>query len=221
MIMGERKEMQALEEMLAPYKKIALVGCKGCVTVCNAGGKKEVELLSAQLKLARKQQKKEIEIIEITLERQCDPEYIEQVEEQMEEVAAVLSMACGVGVQFMAERYDRLPVLPALNTTFMGGTESPGEYVERCQACGACKLHLTGGICPIARCSKSLLNGPCGGSDDGKCEINPDIPCAWQLIFDRMKQLGQMDNYEKINEVNDWSTSRDGGPRRISREDMK
>ncbi len=220
MIMGERKDMQALEEMLEPYTKIALVGCKGCVTVCNAGGKKEIGLLSSQLKLSRKNQKKDIDIVEVTLERQCDREYVDMLEEHLEGVEAVLSMACGVGVQFLAEKYS-LHVMPALNTTFMGGTDKPGEYVERCQACGACKLHLTGGICPIARCSKSLLNGPCGGSDNGKCEIDPNVDCAWQHIVDRLVQLDQLENYEKINDANNWSSSRDGGPRRIIREDLK
>ncbi len=217
MIMAERKPMPAIEEMLAPYKKIALIGCKGCVTVCNAGGKKEVGILSAQLKLMRP----DLEITEVTPERQCDPEYVESVERYAEGQDAILSMACGAGVQLMAEHYHGLPVLPALDTTFIGVTEKAGEYVERCQACGSCKLHLTGGICPIARCSKSLLNGPCGGSVDGHCEIDPGVPCGWQLIVDRLTELNQLDNYEKIAEAPNWATSRDGGPRRITREDLK
>lgn len=221
MIVAERKEMAAIEEMLAPYKKIVLVGCKECVTVCNAGGSKEVGILATQMKLIRQKQNNPIDIVELTFERQCDREYVDQLADKLEGIEAIMSMACGIGVQFMAERYTGIPVFPALNTTFMGGTEAPGEYGERCQACGSCKLHLTGGICPIARCSKSLLNGPCGGSVDGKCEIDPSVPCAWQLIIDRLVSLDQLDNYEKINEANDWSTNRDGGPRHITREDLK
>ncbi len=221
MIVAERKAMDVLEEMLAPYNKIALVGCKGCVTVCSAGGQKEVGILSTQIKLARQKAEKPIEIVEITLERQCDPEYVQMLEQHLEGVDAVMSLGCGVGVQFVAERYKGMPVFPALNTTFMGGATAAGEYTERCQACGSCKLHLTGGICPISRCSKSLLNGPCGGSVDGHCEINKDVPCGWQVIIDRLTDLDQLENYEKINEVNDWSTSRDGGPRHITREDLK
>ena len=221
MIIAERKEMPAIEEMVARYKKIALVGCKGCVTVCNAGGIKEVGILSAQLKLARNEQNNPLEILEVTIERQCDKEYLELLAPHLEEVDAVLSMACGAGVQYLAEMYTKMPVYPALNTNFIGVNEGFGEWDERCQACGSCKLHLTGGICPIARCSKSLLNGPCGGSQEGICEIAKDVPCGWQLIIDRLEALGEMDNYEKIMELNDWSTSRDGGPRHISREDLK
>ncbi len=221
MIMAERKPMAELEAMLEPFAKIALVGCKGCVTVCNAGGEKEVGILSSQLKLSRRQQEKPLEIVEVTLERQCDPEFIEMLDVHLDGCQAVMSMACGVGVQLCAEKLTAMPVFPSLNTTFMGLTEQPGEYAERCQGCGACKLHLTGGICPVTRCSKSLMNGPCGGSMKGVCEVRPDIPCGWQVIIDRLEELGQLDNYEKIMDVNNWSTSRDGGPRRIVREDLK
>ncbi|RJO65387.1 MAG: hypothetical protein C4523_16135 [Myxococcales bacterium] len=221
MIVAERKEMPDLEAMLEPYSKIAIVGCKGCVTVCSAGGRKEVDLLSAQIKLARREKGRDIEIKEITLERQCDPEYVATLKGQIDGAEAVLSMACGAGVQFVAEHYATIPILPALNTRFIGVAEASGEWGERCQACGACKLHLTGGVCPIARCSKSLLNGPCGGSMNGKCEINSNVPCGWQLIVDRLTALNMLDQYEKIAEINDWSTNRDGGPRHLTREDLK
>ena len=116
--------------------------------------------------------------------------------------------------------YADKPVLPAINTDFIGVTEKTGVWTERCAQCGNCVLHLTGGICPIARCSKSLLNGPCGGSQDGKCEINPDVDCGWQLIYDRMNRLGQMEKLAEIIPPKDWGTSRDGGPRKIMREDV-
>jgi len=162
-----------------------------------------------------------IEIIEKTIERQCDPEYVEEVATLVPEVDAVLSMACGAGVQYIAERYTSSPVYPALNTTFVGGSLKEGYYVERCQTCGECKLYYTGGICPIARCSKSLLNGPCGGSTKGKCEIDPEVDCAWQLIIDRLKSLNLMDRYEQIMTINDWRSNRDGGPRKMIREDFQ
>jgi ferredoxin len=221
MVIGERKPFDEIMRMTEGLNKIMVLGCGGCVTVCLTGGHDEVRVLSSQLRMARDKAGTPVEIIEKTIERQCDPEYIDQVESTMQEVDAVISMACGAGVQFMAEKYSGKPVYPALNTTFVGGSKKEGYYVERCQTCGECKLYYTGGICPIARCSKSLLNGPCGGSTSGKCEIDPDVDCAWQLIIDRLKSLGQMDRYESIMPVNDWRTNRDGGPRKMIREDFQ
>jgi hypothetical protein len=129
-------------------------------------------------------------------------------------------MACGAGVQFVAEKYKTKPLYPALNTSFVGVTEEIGYWTERCQLCGDCKLHLTGGICHVARCSKSLMNGPCGGSMNGKCEINPEIDCAWQLIYERLKSIGEPEKMNIIIPIVDWSTSRDGGPRKFVREDL-
>jgi len=222
MVVAERKPIQEIMAMVAEYNKILLVGCKGCVTVCCAGGTKEVGILASTLRIARKKEGKPLEIIERTLERQCDPEYIEQVSDVIEKdgVEAVLSMACSVGPQYMAKRYN-IPVYPALNTTFIGGALEHGVWAEFCQACGNCIIHYFGGICPIARCSKSLFNGPCGGSAKGKCEVSSEIDCAWQLIYDRMKALGKLDELTKVFPVKDWSTSRDGGPRKVVREDMK
>jgi ferredoxin len=222
MIIGHRKPMKEILRMLEPYDKVLLAGCKGCVAVCAAGGEKEVGILASAIRLARKKEGKEIEIREVTLERQCDPEYIDQVQEYVEEFPVVLSIACGVGVQYMAERYPGISAIPGLNTDFMGGSLEQGVWAEKCQGCGNCVLHLTGGICPITRCSKSLLNGPCGGSGAGKCEIDPNVECGWQLIVDRMKSLGILEEaYEQLMDYKDWTTSRDGGPRTIVREDMK
>ena len=222
MIIGHRKPLEEILKMLEPFDKIALIGCKGCVAVCAAGGEKEVGILASAIRLARKKDGRDIEVKEVTLERQCDPEYIEQIEGFVRDYQAVLSIACGVGVQYMAERYKDIPALPGLNTDFMGGSQEQGVWVERCQGCGNCVLHLTGGICPITRCSKSLLNGPCGGSANGKCEIDPDVACGWQLIVDRLEALGLLEQmYEQVTPYKDWNTSRDGGPRKIVREDMR
>jgi len=208
--------------MLEPFEKIALIGCKGCVAVCAAGGEKEVGILASAIRLARKKDGKGVEVKEITLERQCDPEYIEQIEGFVREVQAVLSIACGVGVQYIAERYKDVPAFPGLDTDFMGGSQEQGVWTEKCQGCGSCVLHLTGGICPITRCSKSLLNGPCGGSAGGTCEIDPEVACGWQLIVDRLESLGLLEKvYEEIMPYKDWRASRDGGPRKIVREDMR
>ncbi len=221
MIVGSRKPMEEIEAMIDPFERIIVLGCRECVTVCSVGGEKEVGILAAELRLSRKQKGRAIDILEFSLERQCDHEYIEQIRTQVANYDAILSMACGAGVQFVAESYPEMPVFPAVNTTFIGVTEEQGLWTERCQACGNCILHLTGGICPVSRCSKSLMNGPCGGSSDGKCEVNKEIVCGWQLIIERLKQLGQLDKYEEYIPIKDWSSSRAGGPRKVVREDLR
>ncbi|MBI4775216.1 MAG: methylenetetrahydrofolate reductase C-terminal domain-containing protein [Deltaproteobacteria bacterium] len=220
MITAESKPIDEIIEYIRPYRRIILAGCNECVTVCAAGGRKEVGILSSVLQMARMKSGEPLDVTEITLERQCDPEYVEELAPIIDRAEAVVSMACGCGVQEVARRFKNLPVFPAVNTKFMGASERQGVWAERCQGCGECVLAVTGGICPIARCSKRLLNGPCGGSTHGKCEINPDTDCAWQLIWDRLNALGLQDRYEDIMEAKDWRTSRDGGPRKIIKEDL-
>ena len=135
---------------------------------------------------------------------------------------AVLSVSCGVGVQTLVRFFPAKPIFPGVNTTFMGETVAHGLWEERCQACGNCILEKTAGICPVARCAKQLLNGPCGGSSRGKCEIKRETDCAWQLIYDRAKSLGQLHRLSEIIPAKRWGVeSRDSGPRRIVREDLK
>ena len=220
MITAERKPIEEILQYVTPYSRIILAGCNECVTVCAAGGRKEVGILSSALQMALMKQGKTIEIKEITLERQCDPEYVEELVPLIDQAEAVISMACGCGVQEVARRFKDKPVFPAVNTKFMGASERQGVWAERCQGCGDCLLGLTGGVCPIARCSKRLFNGPCGGSTKGKCEISSDVDCAWHLIWERMKALGIEKQYERIIPPKDWRTSRDGGPRKIIREDL-
>ena len=160
-------------------------------------------------------------IDEATILRQCEWEYIEPLKEKAASYDAVLSLGCGVGVQTLAEALPSKPVLPGLNTTFMGLPSEPGVWVERCAACGNCVLDQYGGVCPIARCSKSLMNGPCGGSSKGKCEISSEVDCGWQLIYDRLKTRGELWRLEEVIEAKDWRTARDGGPRKIVREDLR
>ena len=199
MITAERKPLEELIEYIKPYKRILLLGCNECVTVCAAGGRKEVALLSSALEMALLKSGSSIEVREYTLERQCDPEYVEELVPMIGSADAVMSMACGCGVQQVATRYKDKPVFPAVNTKFMGASERQGVWAERCQGCGNCLLGETGGICPIARCAKQLMNGPCGGSTGGSCEISEDVDCAWQLIWDRLKALGLEENYVEIS----------------------
>lgn len=221
MIVAERKPIPEILEMVKDYRKILLVGCKGCVTVCNAGGRKEVGILASIIRLSRLKDQAPIDITEHTLERQCDPEYIEQLVGMAEGHDAVLSMACSIGPQFIAKRFPASLVYPALNTNFLGGAVTHGVWSEFCQACGNCKIHLFGGLCPVARCSKSLFNGPCGGSGGGKCEISKDIDCVWHLIVEKLMSQGKLDQLTQVRPIKDWASSRDGGPRKIIREDLK
>ena len=221
MIVAEKKPIEEIIDTVKDCQSILVLGCNECVTVCEAGGKKEVGLLASALRMHFLQQGREVTIGERTLERQCDHEYLEEIREIIDLYETVVSIACGVGVQFTAEKYQTKPVVPGVNTLFMGANEARGVWSERCQGCGQCLLAVTGGICPVSRCAKRIFNGPCGGSSAGKCEIHKEVPCGWQLIIDRLKALGRMDDYEKITPIKDWSTDRAGGPRKVVREDLK
>jgi ferredoxin len=221
MIIADKKPIEEIIEEIKGFKRILVLGCNECVTVCEAGGKKEVEVLASLLRMHSIKEGEKKTIDERTLERQCDHEYIEEVRDIIDQYDAVLSLACGVGVQFMAEKYTTTPVLPGVNTCFLGATEQRGVWTERCQACGSCVLAATAGLCPISRCAKRVMNGPCGGSTKGKCEINPELDCVWQLIINRLKALGRLKDYEIVAPIKDWSTERAGGPRKVTREDVQ
>jgi len=221
MIVAKQKPIEEITEEVKDYEKILMLGCNECVTVCEAGGKKEVAVLASALRMYFMNQGKDVKIDEVTLERQCDHEYLEEIRNIIDQYDVVLSLACGVGVQFMAEKYIKTPVLPGVDTCFMGVTEERGVWSERCQGCGQCILATTGGICPVSRCAKRLLNGPCGGSTNGTCEISKELDCAWQLIIDRLKELDRLEDYEQLSPIKDWSTERAGGPRKVVREDVR
>ncbi|MEJ2096086.1 MAG: methylenetetrahydrofolate reductase C-terminal domain-containing protein [Deltaproteobacteria bacterium] len=221
MIVADKKPIEEIIQDVKAYDRILILGCNECVTVCEAGGKKEVGILASALRMYFLNQGREVKIDENTLERQCDREYLEEIRDGIDTYDAVVSIACGVGVQFMAETYASTPVFPGVNTCFMGVTEERGLWTERCQGCGQCILSRTGGICPVSRCAKRVMNGPCGGSSNGKCEINKEVVCAWQLIVDRLKSLGRFDEYEALSPIKDWSTDRAGGPRKVVREDVQ
>ena len=205
MIVAQRKPFAEIKKALAPYKNILVAGCGTCVAVCLAGGKKEVSLLASQLRMSFGLDKKAVKITEVTLERQCDREFLETVKSEVEQAEAVLSLACGAGIQFLAEVYPQRPVYPGVNTTFIGVAEAAGLWTERCRACGECLLAETGGICPRTICAKGLNNGPCGGMLDGKCEVDPERPCAWVLIHDRLSREGRLANLEAVRPPTDFA----------------
>jgi ferredoxin len=215
MIVGEQKPFDEIWEMVKGHRRLTVFGCNTCVAVCHQGGNKEAEILASLLRMRATQEGVTMEIVDGGIERQCEHPFFEAAQTLMEGSEAVLSLACGIGVQFIAGKYPSTPVYPALNTTFLGDVQAEGVFTEKCQACGDCVLGATGGVCPVSRCCKRLFNGPCGGSTDGKCEISKEIDCAWQLVVDRLEAMGKLDDYEKIVPIKDWSKDRSGGPRRF------
>jgi len=220
MIVGEQKPFEEIWQMIKDHKQLTVYGCNTCVAVCHQGGNKEAGILASQLKMKASQDGVDIEIVDSGIERQCEHEFFEKTEELIQKSEAVLSLACGIGVQFMASKYKDTPIYPALNTTFLGDVIETGVFTEKCQACGDCVLGVTGGVCPVSRCAKRLFNGPCGGSTTGKCEISKELDCAWQLVIDRLEALGRLDDYEKVQPIKDWSKDRSGGPRSFKLEDF-
>jgi len=206
MIVAERKPFAEIKETVKDYNKLLILGCGTCVSVCHAGGEKEVELLATELRMANKLAGKEVEIGEATIQRQCDREYIEPIVEKAKDYDAILSMACGAGVQFVAEMLESIPVIPALNTRFIGVAAEEGIFAEKCRACGDCLLADYGGICPITMCAKSLVNGPCGGYKDGKCETSSERNCAWIMIYERLVKQNRLDKMREISAFKDYST---------------
>jgi len=221
MIVAERKSIPEMVDILKAHKKILVLGCGTCVTVCLAGGEREVSIIASALRIASRVQGLGLEIDELVIERQCDNIFIEQAAEAIQKCDAVLSLGCGAGVQAIAERYPQKPVYAGLDTAFLGILEERGMWTEKCAACGLCVLHKYGGICPVTRCAKRMLNGPCGGSREDRCEVRPDRPCAWQLIYTRLKGIGQLDRLKQIESPKNWSSSLSGGPRVIIREDHR
>jgi ferredoxin len=221
MIVAERKTIPEMIDILKGHKNVLVLGCGTCVTVCLAGGEREVSMISSALRIASRTRGLDLKVDELTIERQCDNIFIEQAAETIEKSDAVLSLGCGAGVQAIAERYIKKPVYAGLNTKFLGVLEERGVWAEKCAACGACVLHEFGGICPVTRCAKHMLNGPCGGSREDRCEVRPDRPCAWQLIYTRLKDIGQLERLTQVELPKDWSTSLSGGVRGIIREDHR
>jgi len=207
-----QKPLEEIMQYLDQSDSVYLIGCGTCATMLHTGGKSEVLEMKQQLEAAGKK---------VTgwmvIPTACDELTREALKDNARDIApadSILIMTCAFGVQTVSLYSDK-PVYPALNTLFIGKEESPGCFIEVCGQCGNCVLAHTAAICPLVRCAKSLLNGPCGGSVDGKCEVDPDIDCAWQLIIDRLAALGQLDKLEEIEPPRDWGTSHSGGPRKI------
>jgi len=205
MIVAKRKPFDEIKEYIQDHKKVLIAGCGTCVAVCLAGGEKEVDILNAELDMARRLDDNPLETGTITIERQCDVEYLKDLDDVVKDYDAILSMACGVGIQFLAEHFPGIPVYPAVDTTGMSANLAVGWYEERCRSCGECVLGWTGGICPVTMCAKGLYNGPCGGTNNGNCEIDDEQPCAWFKIYERLATQDRLDNILKIKEPVGWN----------------
>jgi ferredoxin len=202
-----------------------VVGCDTCVAVCLTGGEKEAEILASELRIAAAKEGRAAEVEHAAAIRQCEWEYLEMLAQKVEAADVVVSMACGIGIQSMAEKFAPKIVIPAVNTNMLGMPQEHAVWLERCAACGECVIGETAGVCPVVRCSKSLMNGPCGGSHGGKCEVTTpekeEIDCAWHLIWERLKAQGREDMMFIDRSPKDWSKSSSGGPRKMVREEAK
>jgi ferredoxin len=214
MIVGGLKPIEEIAASIEDYMQVFVVGCGSCVTVCLSGGEREVRALARDLSLFPGYPGVAPSFKTATIERQCEFDLVKGFLELPDDTDAVLSLACGVGVQILADVFEPTPVIPALNTTFMGGADEPGVWREKCRGCGDCVLAFTGGICPVGRCAKGLFNGPCGGTQkEGMCEINLQTPCAWTQIFNRLKAQDKLHLIEKIRIPRDWRPAGASGPR--------
>ena len=207
-----QKPLEEIMQYLDKCRSVYIIGCGTCTTLCHTGGKAEVVAMKAKLEAGGKK---------VTgwmvIPTACDELTKYALQENAEDIAAadcILAMPCAIGVQTInLHLKEARPVYPALDTLFLGMEDSPGHFIDACMQCGSCVLGRTAAICPLVRCAKSVLNGPCGGSAEGKCEISPDVPCAWQMIYDRLAEMGRLDEMEEIEPVKDWSPSVSGGPR--------
>jgi hypothetical protein len=202
-----------LEEILSYLegeKSVFVVGCRGCAEGWNSGGEKQV----AEMKSALQEKGKAISgsmVVDMLCDKALTTLKLRAYKQEIAAADSILVLTDGAGVQTVAEVVDKV-VHPGCNTLSAGGAHAEWKEAERCLECGDCVLEFTGGLCPIARCSKLLLNGPCGGSQDGKCEVDPGIPCVWQQIVDHLAKLGRLDKLDKLVTPKNWSVSLMSGP---------
>lgn len=210
MLISEQKPVQEVLGYLNGEKSIFLIGCKGCAEGWGSGGEKQV----AEMRNALQERGKTI-TGSVVVDMLCDVTLTKlKLRAYKKETAAadsILVLTDGSGVQTVAEVLNKV-VHPGCNTLSSGGAHAEWKESERCLECGDCVLEFTGGLCPIARCSKHLLNGPCGGSQGGKCEVDPGIPCVWQQIVDHLTKLGRLDKLERFVTPKNWSVSLTSGP---------
>ena len=205
MIVTTLKPLDEILESISPYRKVLIAGCDGCTQPPR--GLREAKTLKQLLELAGQLKGKEFEFEVVSVVKQCDTVLTAAaLEPYIEDVDVVLSLACGAGPQTVVELFHDIPVIPAQNSHFIGiDDREDGAMFDSCLACGDCILALTGGICPVTRCSKGLLSGACGGARHGKCELDSERDCGWELIYERLKRLGQLDKIKEPVPPKDYS----------------
>lgn len=204
MIKAIRKPLDEIFDTIKEYGRILNLGCGGCVSVCLVGGQKEAREMNREINRRFKLENLANHIHDYTVERQCNLKYFEGLDRMVADYDCLISIACGAGVQLLAERFPKLPVFPGVNTVSIGVDREIGVYEEKCRACGECVLAYTGGVCPVTRCAKGLFNGPCGGTNQGKCEVSQEIPCAWVEIYNRLKEQNRLHHIHKLRPPMLW-----------------
>jgi hypothetical protein len=205
MIITQKRDFKQLMENLRPFGKFFLLGCSECATLCGTGGEPELKDMKAALEAEGKEvtgmfvAKTGCQVLGTKVELKDHKDAVANAD-------AIVVMSCGAGTQSAVELYQDKPVFPANDSLFLGNMTRFQMFDERCSLCGECILDKTGGICPLTNCPKGLLNGPCGGCKDGKCEVSPDINCAWVRIYERMKRLDKLGEFcNTVLEAKDWS----------------
>ncbi|MBD3406744.1 MAG: 5,10-methylenetetrahydrofolate reductase [Candidatus Lokiarchaeota archaeon] len=216
MIVMELKSKEEILKMLVDHQKVVLFGDTGCAQMCDVGGWLQLEDMEDFLKEHGKEILAKILVEGGICDHRALKEEIESYQEVINQADAILVQACGVATQTLTALLPSLQSFPAADSKFLGDMPKRFHHNEKCSLCGDCILHLTGGICPLTRCSKGIMNGPCGGSMDGKCERDADTDCAWQLIYDRLKELDKLENIQKIWKLRDWSLAK--GPHVLQHE---
>jgi len=203
MILTEKKSIEEIRQSLKNSRKVFILGCGTCAALAQTGGEEQIKEMAQLLG------DKEI-VGTAVIETPCDKRTLKRdlraISASLNAADAVLVLSCGVGIQTLAELTGKI-VIPGLNTKFIGMTEHIGEFYQRCLACGNCILDETGGICPISRCPKGLLNGPCAGHMNGKCEVDREKDCVWVLIYKRMKDTGQLDKFKAFRKPRNYQIS--------------
>ena len=209
----QQKPEAELDRLLEGLRRVFVIGCGTCTTLTQTGGAPEVAAMKERLS-----QEGKLITGDLVLAVACDNltgETLAEYGEQMDQADVLLIMTCAFGVQNIALHSGKL-VVPALDTLFIGKETALGEFNEVCTQCGDCILGETGGICPVTACHKGLVNGPCGGTNNGKCEIDPDKDCVWTLIYNRLRDLGRLDAMRKLQRPRNHQAVLNPGKIRLS-----
>jgi len=203
MLYTENKPIEEILESLGAEKHIFLLGCNGCAEVCETGGERALSAMKTELEKAGKNIAGTC-LIDFLCNKVLVTSRLSRQRDQLQQSDSIVVFSCGIGVQAVSKVVNKV-VHPAANTVSLGGLQGLWPSDERCGACGDCALDYTGGICPITSCAKSLLNGPCGGAQNGKCEVDNEKDCGWQLIYERLEKIGRLESLKKIRPVRDHS----------------